>query len=502
MTQLTPELKQYLSGFDQRLLTTPEGRRVLTKHRPGLFALLYLRHHLQDAEGLVSFSEVHWDWCTQAEEWIRPTVELRNWRRAFVAPRSMGKSTWWFLILPLWAAAHGHKKFAIAFADSASQSTQHLATFRKELETNELLRRDYEKLCNPARKLNGVTEADARDMYKASSGFTFIAKGVDSASLGAKQGAARPDLLVFDDIEGAPGTYSVGQAASRLSTITEGLFPLNELAAVVMVGTTTIPGGIMHQLVQSQTSTEVPASWIVDERVVARYYDPLPANEDGSRRSLWPEKWSLEFLESIEHTHSFAKNYRNDPMAADSVYWSRDDFKYVEAEQLTHVMLSIDPAVTAKSTSDETGLAVVGYSNVTGKITVLHCEGVRLTPGPLRVKVTSMLALFPQVGLVYVETNQGGDYVTEALKGLPVNVKEVKQSVKKEVRAADALVQYQRGMVYHDHALPRLEQQMVAFPNAPHDDLVDSVATGVNYFTALRGTQKRSSGAVRAGSYL
>lgn len=485
-TTLSPKVSAYLSQFDARLLATPEGRRVLTKHRPMLFALIYLRDHLKDAEGHVSFSEVHEDWYAQMEEWIVPNPIPRAWRRAYVAPRSMGKSTVWFLIAPLWAAAHGHKKFAIAFADSASQSTQHLATFKKELENNELLRKDFEDLCTPARRTNGVTESDARDMYKAKNGFTFIAKGVDSASLGAKQGNLRPDFLCFDDVEGAPGNYSTHQAASRLSTIIDGLFPLNELASVVMVGTTTIAGGIMHQLSQSTTSKDDPAEWIADEKIRTSYYDPLPTNEDGSQRSIWPEKWSLEFLKSIEHTRSFALNYRNDPMASDGAYWSKEDFVYVEPTALTHVMLSVDPAVTSKESSDETGLAVVGFEASTGKTYVLHCEGVRLGPKQLKEKVSTLLGTFPQVGLIYAETNNGGDYITESLSGLPCKVVAVRQSKPKDVRAAEALVQYQRGRVYHTKPLSRAEQQMVAFGSAPHDDLVDAIGTAILYFEDFR----------------
>lgn len=488
---MSPEVAQYLARFKPELLAVTEGRQVLTRLHPMLFALVYLREHVTDDNGHISFSEVHQDWCGQALEWIKPN-KPREWRRAYIAPRSMGKSTWWFLILPLWAAAHGHKQFAIAFADSGAQATQHLATFKRELENNALLRRDFPDLCRPARRPNGVTEADARDMYRSKSGFSFIAKGVDSASLGAKQGSVRPDLLIFDDVEGAPGTYSVGQAASRLSTITEGLFPLNELASVVMVGTTTLPGGIMHQLVRSVTSNEKPEAWITDEKVVTHYYDPLPLNDDGTRRSVWPEKWPLEFLESIEHTRSFALNYKNDPMAADSMYWTSEDFVYGDVPATTRTMLSIDPAVTTKKASDYTGIAVVAFSPGEHKCVVRHVEAVKMTGNDIRKRALQLIQIYPEIGMIYIESNQGGDLWEEILHDMPVKVKTVSQSASKEVRAAQALNHYQRRKVQHIRQLVQAEAQMVAFPNSANDDMVDAIGTAVNYFLADQGPPKKA----------
>ena len=90
-----------------------------------------------------------------------------------------------------------------------------------------------------------------------------------------------------------------------------------------------------------------------------------------------------------------------------------------------------------------------------------------------------------------VETNQGGELWPRILWGLRVRVKAVHQSVKKEVRAAAVLVHYQRGRVLHAPGLSRLEGQLVAFPNVPHDDMVDAVGSGVAYFLDRK---RRASG--------
>lgn len=493
---------EYLKQFDQRLLAVPEGRRILTRNNPKLFAIIYLSKHVKDSSGGMSFSEVHDDWFGQMLGWIPKATIPRAWRKAFVAPRSMGKSTMWFLVAPLWAGAHGHSKFVAAFADSAGQAEQHLATFKAELATNELLRKDFPEFCTAARRPGGQTESDNRSMMKMSNGFVFAAKGVDSASLGLKSGADRPDTLIFDDIEPSASNYSSFQAEKRLSTITDALLPLNEMARVAVVGTVTMPGSIIHQLVKMETSKEEHEQWIKDEKFKTFYYQPIVADEDGNRRSVWPEKWPLEFLEGIEHTRAFALNYLNDPMGNDGGYWTSDDFQYAEAEELAWCMLSIDPAVTTKTSSDFTGMAVVGYSVTKQRTYVLHAEQIKATGTGINKRAGELLGMYPQIGLVYVECNQGGDLWVEALQSLPVRLKQVNQSVKKEIRAAATLAEYQRGKVFHTRPLVQVEQQMVAFPRAVNDDMVDAVGSAVNYFAEAERSRGKVSGVkVTSGNY-
>ena len=461
-------------------------RRALAAD-PVAFAVLYLSHHLKDADGNVTFSEVHYEWARIAESW-RGVSEPHESRHAFIAPRETGKSTWWFLVLPLWAAANRVRRFAVAFAHADSQATGHLATFKRELDTNVLLRADFPDLCEPARKQTGTTLADRQGMLHTTSGFVFAARGVDTASLGLKVGEVRPDLLIFDDIEPDEARYSPDLAEKRLGTITDALLPLNIRAAVVMVGTVTMPGSIMHQLVRSiSTPDEEELKWIKDEKITAHHHLPILTNSDGSERSMWPEKWPLEWLLSIRHTRSFAKNYLNDPMGRDGDYWTSDDFSYgtlgVEA---TRWVLQLDPAVTTKGTSDYTGWAVVAYRpsmNRSKPVAEVVAAGkVRMTGETLRSWVLSMLIRYERVKAVRVEVNQGGELWYTVLHSLPVKLLVHTSNESKEVRFAYALDLYQRGHVLHRERLRELEEQMVSFPKAPYDDIADAAVCGVLFF--------------------
>lgn len=510
-----PDVLEYLSRFDARLLETSEGRRILTRLEPKLFSLVYLLHHLTDENDHVSFADVHDDWFEHMRSWVRPVAEPREWRRAFVAPRSCGKSTMWYLVAPLWAGAHGFARFVAAFADSATQAETHLSTFKHELSTNALLREDFPDLCRPAVRARGVTEADNRSLYKSASGFVFAGKGIDSSSLGLKVGDTRPDVIIGDDLEPSESNYSAHQAEKRLSTLVNAILPLSERARVVIVGTVTMPGSLVHQLVRTVITTEEPEQWITDERITCYYYPPIVQAEDGAERSIWERKWPLEWLRSIRNTRSYRMNYANDPAGFDGGYWKQDDFRYATfGVRPTKWLLQVDPAVTTKGTSDWTGLAVVGHVPPSrdpaglpapfadrvpaGLVEVAHTEQVKLVGEDLRQRILRLLAQYPRIKRVRVEVNQGGDLWYTVLHNLPVPLLVHTSNASKEVRFAEALDYYQRLQVAHSQPMATCEGQMIGFPKVPHDDVADATVSGVLFFLSPPKVKKVT---IRTQSY-
>ncbi|MDQ0758706.1 hypothetical protein [Streptomyces canus] len=500
----TFNLHAYLAQFDARLLADPEGRRTLTRLDPLLFALTYLRHHLKDSEGNITFGDAHLDWSRAGRRWIRPPSGPAEERDAYIAPRNTGKSTWWFLLLPMWAAAHGHIQFAAAFAASATQAETHLSTFKREIDNNALLRRDFPDLCAPAKRPSGASVADTQNMYVSKSGFIFAARGIDSSSLGMKVEEKRPDLLLLDDIEPDESSYSADLAAKRLTTLVDAILPLNIYARVVICGTVTMPGSIIHQLVKAAKGVHAEA-WIREEGIRAHHSLPIVQRADGTERSMWPAKWPTAYLVEIRHTRSYAKNMANDPLAADGALWKPEDFRYPLPDEgldpVTHMMLSIDPAVTAKKSSDFTGLAVVSWSAQKQRCTVHAAWAVKLTPGPqLRDRVLAILDEFPRIGLIMIEVNQGHDTWQSVLHHMPVKVKPVSQNEPKFTRAEGVLNHYQRGRVLHARKLPELEQQQCTFPKGPNDDMVDAVGSAVRRF--IPAVKKKGSPSASRASYV
>jgi phage terminase large subunit-like protein len=415
----------------------------------------------------------------------------------------------------MWWAAYGYSKFIIAFASKTEQAEDHLENFSRALKNpaNKALRQDFPELV--------TARQDRKGLYEARSGFVFKAKGMDTDIAGAKHGDDRPDTLLLDDIESSESNYSEYQVRQRLTTLTDDVFELNTEARVGWSGTTTRPGSMVHQLIKfnnlmrqadadnvprDQVDVPTELEWVGLERIQVHHALPILTNEDGTERSFWPTnpKFELEWMLERRHTRNFKKNYLNDPMAVDSQYWAPETFQY-DMFDCTKTVLSIDGAVTTNRKSDYTGLAVVGYcpppksnrqaGSELGYCLVKNATAVKLKGADLRNEVRKLLQMHPEISGILVETNQGGDLWKEVLHNLPVPIRTVHNTEKKETRAERALNFYQLppGHVFHAGKLPALEEQMCAFPGGPNDDMVDAVVNAILMY--LRPVRRRKSGA-------
>jgi predicted phage terminase large subunit-like protein len=394
----------------------------------------------------------------------------------------------------MWAAAHGHRKFIAAFSDSEAQAMTHLFTFKQEMDSNELLRSDFPELCT-VKKASGQTRLmmDNRSQTQRANGFIFMAKGADSAALGMKVGALRPDVLLFDDIEPGESNYSQHEANKRKETLISDLFALNDWAVVAIVGTTTMPNSLIDQMRKVEAAKadyegdpelfrealDPEQRWVIDQNIRVHYW-PAIVNEFGEERSLWEEKWPLESLNNDRHTRAFAKNMMNRPVSADGGYWDEDDIDIDQPEFYKRTLISVDPAVTTAKTSDYTGIAVVSLGS-DRRVYVRHAEQIKGTGDVIADRVTQLINDFG-VGMCVVETNQGGDLWKQVFKGIPCKYKSLRAKEKKEIRAAQAVDYYKKGQVRHTAHFHVAEEQMLAFPHVTHDDVVDAIVTGVLTF--------------------
>lgn len=500
--QLVEEIAKRLSNPE--LLKSKAGRLAATKYDPLLFAAVYLAKHITADDGSQTLNAFHMELVNYALKLTKPIGNKSEYRDCFIAPRNTGKSTWVFTILTIWAAAHGHQKFIAAFSDSSSQAEEHLKTFMAELQENEKLRADFPGLCNPKMgKYRNRVIAARRDQYIAESGFIFMAKGADNAVLGMKVGTLRPSWIILDDIEKDESNYTANAVLTRLKTLQDAIFQLNVYAKVTIVGTTTRPGAILDQIrivnkmrqewdgPVEEFRDELPHElrWVIDEHFNCKHMRALTS--DGARfYSLWPEKWPVEWLMEQRHTRSFAKNYQCEPISDDADYWQDGDIEIAQEKEYGNTIISVDPAVSTSKRSDFTGIAVLSRGKLKRKrIYVRHIEQVKLGPPEVKARIEELIAQY-DAKLVYVETNNGGDYIKQAFAGIPAKVKYMKQYEKKEIRAQRALDFYQRPgfkEVVHTAHFPGAEEQLLNFPKGLHDDMVDAITTGVLYF-------KRGSG--------
>ncbi len=153
---------------------------------------------------------------------------------------------------------------------------------------------------------------------------------------------------------------------------------------------------------------------------------------------------------------------------AEGALWNRDMIDaarwHAEMPQMRRIVVAVDPAITAKAESDETGIIAAGLSP-DGVGYVMKDVSGRYSPGEWASKV---IALYHEMGAdrIVAEGNQGGEMVRHTLQtewpAAPVTI--VHASRGKAARAEPVAALYEQRRVRHvGRNLDALEDQMVTW---------------------------------------
>lgn len=154
---------------------------------------------------------------------------------------------------------------------------------------------------------------------------------------------------------------------------------------------------------------------------------------------------------------------------------------YVRELDLAKVIVAIDPAVTMKKTSDETGIVVVGKGH-NGLGYVLSDRSTKASPGQWALRAIKAYDDW-MADRIVAEVNQGHDLVMHTIHTEDpfVVVKSVTASRGKVVRAEPVVALYEQGRIKHVGTHAELEDQMVMWDpeSGESPDRVDALVWGL-----------------------
>ena len=130
------------------------------------------------------------------------------------------------------------------------------------------------------------------------------------------------------------------------------------------------------------------------------------------------------------------------------------------------VVIAVDPAVSAHEKSDETGIIAIG-KGANGHAYPVQDKSLKGSPVEWGRRAVAAYHRW-EADVIVCEVNNGGDLVEANILAIDprVNVKQVRASRGKVIRAEPAVALYERGMVHHVGQLPELEDQMVTWEPA------------------------------------
>ncbi|EDK72552.1 hypothetical protein TM7_0318 [candidate division TM7 genomosp. GTL1] len=195
---------------------------------------------------------------------------------AVVAFRGSGKSTIATQIFPLWALIGNlEKKFILTLSLNQNQARNHLQNIKRQIEGNELLRKDFGPLEQQS------DEWGSMSLVFPKYGARISAASTEQSIRGIRHGAYRPDLIIADDVEDSNSVKTMEGRNKTHDWFTGEVLPAGDKNTKIVV-----VGNLLHE-----DSLMMRIKTGIDEGMLDGTFRMYPLL-DQKNRSIWPGKYS------------------------------------------------------------------------------------------------------------------------------------------------------------------------------------------------------------------
>lgn len=415
------------------------------------------------------------------------------------APRGFSKTTILQLCIA-YSCVNGLDEFIPLIEKTWNEAAEVLEAIRDEFKMNDEILRVYGDLTKV--NVKGKDQENIRD----SAGDFFVngvrlrAKGFDTPIRGLKSRHSRPTTVVIDDCESDEHIDNEEQRSKYLNNYIRGIIPAvdNDTGKIKMFGTILHDDSLLNTLIKNHNG------------VIYRAWDE-------NKELLWPSNWTVEKLEqkreemriSEKGDAGFYQEYFNEPISFEDQIFRQEMFRYFKTLDLEDIKKKgpyriytlVDPAISKKTTADFTAIisVLVDFMN---RIFLLEITRARLDP------IETIKAIFAHyerwspvfVGIETTAYQKALKYFIEEEKRRAsstvqsMQVQEIKPTIDKITKIKKLQPKYAICNVFHnsdDHNTPILEQELLRFPIAVHDDVVDCLSNVIEIMVPVSKTVNR-----------
>lgn len=414
---------------------------------------------------------------------------VRAWE---AAPRGSGKTTVALLGMPLEVLAQGSHRFVVIVGSAQEEAEARLEIIRSELRRNPELAERYPRL-RYVRRGNVNAKDQVREIHLVGGRIVALGAGVNPRGLVRPDPVTgevlRPDLFLMDDLE------SPEQVRSKLRTdrLEEWIFadiaslggPGEQATLDILgIGTTIDTDALATRAVERRGRF---AGWQT-ARFPAERTDP----ETNERVAMWEGQPLRRLDPLITPGHelfigelTYAREYLLAPQERADQVFRKKWFRYVQTPlthdnkpRLAHLALGVDPAVSLRESASLSAAVLAGVDELGYTHVVSFWQG-RFSMDDLFDRIEADYKRLQ--ALVGFEAVQAFAWGVQELRKRQIRHRPIKPEADKVVRARPVALMYEAGHIVHDPSLEgsELEDQMIRFPDADHDDLVDALVYAV-----------------------
>jgi hypothetical protein len=347
-----------------------------------------------------------------------------------------------------------------------------------ELQSNQLILRDFGELFNAKRDQNEATQKRINN-FVTTHGVRVEAHSTQESVRGRLHGHQRPDFLLLDDFETNKTKDSKAYTEQVMKHIDEFKAGLDSSACILYLGNYITEYGSVNSLMERSK---------IDPRILIRN---VPVIKDGV--PTWPAKYSIEKEEGKICLNDkklqlgsqvFSAEMMNQPIDELSQEFYKKNFKYTTLKEVSNKVhrkfATIDSALTKNADSDFSGV-VRNYVTENNDWNII-AKGYKINSKSL----IDLVFILHDEGFESIGIEEGA--FTHAVQPFfeeecrkrnkfPHIVMLKHAGVMKETRIRGLIPRYEQGTIYHiDQTCDDLEAQLLRFPKSLHDDIADALA--------------------------
>lgn len=211
--------------------------------------------------------------------------------------RSSSKSTLMTLSFPIFSILGApQKKFILILSQTQQQARLHLTNIRRELEANEILRKDL----GPFRE--ETDEWGSTSLVIPQQNARITAASSEQSIRGIRHGAYRPDLILADDVEDSTSVKTKEGRDKTYDWLTSEVIPCGDVNTRIV-----IVGNLLHE-----DSLLMRMKRLIDEGKLNGIFRAYPLI-DGNDNILWPGKFpTMKEIEDLKKTVGSEKSWQRE----------------------------------------------------------------------------------------------------------------------------------------------------------------------------------------------
>ena len=420
-----------------------------------------------------------WNWFDALERGSKPRPRVEPW------PRGGAKSSTGEMGV-VRAGAKLTRRFALIICEGQKQATDHVKTIAGHFE-----RLGVDRATNKYGSSKGWRE----NQLRTSHGFNVFGLGLDADLRGIRVDEFRPDLILFDDIDGRADTPQTRQ--KKIDIITQTILPAGSSdCAILFLQNLIYNESIVSQLVRGTAGFLLDRECAEAEPAVRGLEVETYKREDtglNAYRVVGGEPtWAGQGLATVEKQinewgyEAFLREAQQEVAEEEGGLWTRTllhESRVIDRPELTRIAVAVDPNAT--DGGDEAGIIVVGAAKVLGTLHAFVLEDCTVAGGPKAWAEASVAAYRKwKADALVAEKNNGGDMVAITIgtvAGAPP-VALVNASRGKLTRAKPVKKLYSDGRVHHVGTFPQLETEQCTYKHGmPSPGRMDALVWGVTY---------------------